>query len=53
MKEELEEGYFDKDGTYIFNKEKDVIKDQWLDDIDWVKVSDIQFEKFRLSALPR
>ncbi|XP_042906643.1 CD2 antigen cytoplasmic tail-binding protein 2 [Parasteatoda tepidariorum] len=38
MKEELEEGYFDKDGTYIFQKEEDVVKDQWLDDIDWIKV---------------
>lgn len=38
MKEELEEGYFDKEGTYIFQKESDVIKDQWLDDIDWIKV---------------
>ncbi|KAG8191248.1 hypothetical protein JTE90_003261 [Oedothorax gibbosus] len=38
MKEELEEGYFDKEGTYIFQKDEDQIKDQWLDDIDWVKI---------------
>lgn len=38
MKEELEEGYFDKEGTYIFQKEEGVIKDQWLEDIDWIKV---------------
>lgn len=38
MKEELEEGHFDKEGTYIFHKEENVINDQWLDNIDWVKV---------------
>lgn len=37
MKEELEEGRFDKDGHYLFNKNKD-ISDNWLDNIDWVKV---------------
>jgi len=38
MREELEEGHFDKDGHYHWNKETD-IKDNWLDNIDWVKVS--------------
>lgn len=37
MKEELEEGRFDKDGHYLFNKEKEV-SDNWLDNIDWIKV---------------
>lgn len=37
MKEELEEGRFDKDGHYLFNKNKDAT-DNWLDNIDWVKV---------------
>lgn len=37
MKEELEEGHFDKDGHYLWNKEKQ-IKDNWLDNIDWVQV---------------
>jgi CD2 antigen cytoplasmic tail-binding protein 2 len=40
MKEELEEGHFDKDGTYIFRKDSDQIRDNWLDNIDWVKVGD-------------
>ncbi|GIY40088.1 CD2 antigen cytoplasmic tail-binding protein 2 homolog [Caerostris extrusa] len=44
MKEELEEGYFDKEGTYIFKKE-DEIKDQWLDDIDWVKIKAVEASK--------
>lgn len=37
MKEELEEGHFDKEGHYLLKKEKQ-IKDHWLDNIDWVKV---------------
>jgi hypothetical protein len=39
MTDELEEGYFDGQGTYIWNK-KDAseVKDSWLDSIDWVKV---------------
>ena len=40
MKEEMEEGHFDKQGTYIFGKrDKDEIKDHWLDNINWVKVN--------------
>lgn len=37
MKEELEEGHFDADGHYQWKKDKE-IKDNWLDNIDWVKV---------------
>ncbi|KAI8042374.1 CD2 antigen cytoplasmic tail-binding protein 2 homolog [Drosophila gunungcola] len=37
MKEELEEGHFDKDGHYHWNKEAEA-KDNWLDNIDWVKI---------------
>lgn len=37
MREELEEGHFDKEGHYHWNKEAQ-IKDNWLDNIDWVKV---------------
>lgn len=37
MKEEMEEGHFDKDGMYHWNKDKE-IRDNWLDNIDWVKV---------------
>ena len=40
MKEEMEEGDIDKEGMYIFKKrEKDEVKDHWLDNIDWVKVN--------------
>ncbi|XP_034936831.1 CD2 antigen cytoplasmic tail-binding protein 2 homolog [Chelonus insularis] len=37
MKEELEEGHFDKDGHYLWDKEKK-IRDNWLDNIDWIKI---------------
>jgi hypothetical protein len=39
MKDELEEGYFDANGTYIWNKkDAEEIRDSWLDSVDWVKV---------------
>ncbi|RXG73377.1 CD2 antigen cytoplasmic tail-binding protein 2-like protein [Armadillidium vulgare] len=38
MKEEMEEGHFDKDGFYHFKKEGEQLKDAWLDNIDWVKI---------------
>ncbi|XP_011170932.2 CD2 antigen cytoplasmic tail-binding protein 2 homolog [Solenopsis invicta] len=37
MKEELEEGHFDKEGHYLWKKEKQ-ISDNWLDNIDWVQI---------------
>jgi len=37
MREELEEGHFDKEGHYHWNKDAEV-KDNWLDNIDWVKI---------------
>ena len=37
MKEEMEDGHFDREGFYHFKKESN-IKDAWLDDIDWIKV---------------
>lgn len=42
MREEMEEGYFDKDGHFLWNKEKE-IRDNWLDNIDWhqIKPKDI------------
>ena len=38
MKEELEEGHFDQMGHYHFSKNDDRKLDNWLDDVDWVKV---------------
>ncbi|KAK6190714.1 hypothetical protein SNE40_002517 [Patella caerulea] len=39
MREEMEEGHFDKNGTYIFDK-KDEVQDNWMDNIDWVRVKE-------------
>lgn len=40
MQDELEEGYFDGNGMYIWNKkDSEEVKDSWLDSVDWVKVS--------------
>ncbi|XP_069134765.1 CD2 antigen cytoplasmic tail-binding protein 2-like [Argopecten irradians] len=39
MKDELEEGHFDKEGTYIYDKKKE-IQDSWMDNIDWIKVKE-------------
>ncbi len=33
--EEMQEGHFDSEGNYFVNKEED-IRDNWLDNIDWV-----------------
>lgn len=41
MKEEMEEGHFDKDGHFIWNNEKE-IRDNWLDNIDWQKIKHSQ-----------
>lgn len=38
MQEELEEGHFDTEGMYHWKKEKE-IQDNWLENIDWCKVS--------------
>lgn len=37
MKEELEEGYFDKSGHYHWKRENQ-IQDNWLDNVDWLKI---------------
>lgn len=44
MKEELEEGHFDGDGHYQWNKEAE-IKDHWLDNLDWVKIKKLDDHK--------
>lgn len=38
MKEEMEEGHFDSEGMYHWNKEA-TVRDNWLENIDWIKVS--------------
>ncbi|KAK6643617.1 hypothetical protein RUM43_005127 [Polyplax serrata] len=40
MKEELEEGHFDTDGNFHWNKDNS-IKDNWQDNIDWMEVKEL------------
>ncbi|KAM9456763.1 CD2 antigen cytoplasmic tail-binding protein 2 [Clarias gariepinus] len=51
LKEEMEEGHFDSEGNYFIKKEKD-IRDNWLDNIDWVKIKEqpVKKKKKGLSA---
>lgn len=53
MKEELQEGHFDADGHYQWKKDKE-IKDNWLDNIDWVKIKkDSNYkQKYNAAGLP-
>jgi CD2 antigen cytoplasmic tail-binding protein 2 len=40
MKEEMEEGEFDNDGYYHWKgRNKDEVKDAWLDNIDWANIN--------------
>lgn len=39
LQEEMEEGHFDSEGNYFLKKEA-VIRDNWLDNIDWVKIKE-------------
>ncbi|XP_033126622.1 CD2 antigen cytoplasmic tail-binding protein 2-like [Anneissia japonica] len=39
LKEEMQDGYFDKEGNY-FEKKEDEIRDSWMDEIDWVKIKE-------------
>ncbi|XP_054258147.1 CD2 antigen cytoplasmic tail-binding protein 2 homolog [Macrosteles quadrilineatus] len=38
MKEEMEEGHFDTDGMYHWKKDEKLIKDNWLENINWAKI---------------
>ncbi|XP_061567838.1 CD2 antigen cytoplasmic tail-binding protein 2 [Cololabis saira] len=44
LDEEMQEGHFDSEGNYFVKKEKE-IRDNWLDNIDWVKVKEQPFKK--------
>ncbi|TRY98232.1 hypothetical protein DNTS_035199 [Danionella cerebrum] len=52
LNEEMEEGHFDSEGNYFVNKEKE-IKDNWLDNIDWVKVKEQPLKKKKGLAAKR
>lgn len=40
MKNEREEGFVAADGSFVFNKKKEEIRDSWLDNVDWGKVKE-------------
>lgn len=42
IKDELKEGHFDNEGMFIFKKDTDEIKDNWIDNIDWVEIKDVK-----------
>ncbi|XP_072298834.1 CD2 antigen cytoplasmic tail-binding protein 2 isoform X1 [Eucyclogobius newberryi] len=44
LKEEMEEGHFDSEGNYFIKKETQ-IRDNWLDNIDWVRIKEQPFKK--------
>ncbi|XP_046893662.1 CD2 antigen cytoplasmic tail-binding protein 2 isoform X3 [Hypomesus transpacificus] len=44
LDEEMEEGYFDSEGNYFIKKDEDV-RDNWLDNIDWVKIKEQPFKR--------
>ncbi|CAF0831830.1 unnamed protein product [Brachionus calyciflorus] len=39
MREELEEGNFDREGYFHWKKDKSEIKDAWLENIDWANIN--------------
>ncbi|XP_018934880.1 CD2 antigen cytoplasmic tail-binding protein 2-like isoform X1 [Cyprinus carpio] len=52
LTEEMQEGHFDSEGNYFVNKEED-IRDNWLDNIDWVKIKEQPVKKKKGLAAKR
>ncbi|XP_071322729.1 CD2 antigen cytoplasmic tail-binding protein 2 [Trachinotus anak] len=44
LDEEMQEGHFDSEGNYFIKKEEQ-IRDNWLDNIDWVKIKEQPFKQ--------
>ncbi|XP_069021587.1 CD2 antigen cytoplasmic tail-binding protein 2 [Embiotoca jacksoni] len=44
LDEEMQEGHFDSEGNYFVKKEEE-IRDNWLDNIDWVRIKEQPFKK--------
>ncbi|XP_034566994.1 CD2 antigen cytoplasmic tail-binding protein 2 [Notolabrus celidotus] len=44
LDEEMQEGYFDSEGNYFVKKEEQ-IRDNWLDNIDWVRIKEQPFKQ--------
>jgi CD2 antigen cytoplasmic tail-binding protein 2 len=41
MKEEMEDGFFDRDGNYFEKKDPNRVEDSWLQGVDWDKVEEL------------
>ncbi|XP_070837865.1 CD2 antigen cytoplasmic tail-binding protein 2 [Chaetodon trifascialis] len=44
LDEEMQEGHFDSEGNYFIKKEEQ-IRDNWLDNIDWVRIKEQPFKQ--------
>ncbi|KAM3863957.1 CD2 antigen cytoplasmic tail-binding protein 2 [Diretmus argenteus] len=44
LDEEMQEGHFDSEGNYFIKKDEQ-IRDNWLDNIDWVKIKEQPFKQ--------
>ncbi|XP_034749337.1 CD2 antigen cytoplasmic tail-binding protein 2 [Etheostoma cragini] len=44
LDEEMQEGYFDSEGNYFVKKEEQ-IRDNWLDNIDWVRIKEQPYKQ--------
>ncbi|KAM9346698.1 CD2 antigen cytoplasmic tail-binding protein 2 [Symphorus nematophorus] len=44
LEEEMQEGHFDSEGNYFIKKEQQ-IRDNWLDNIDWVRIREQPFKQ--------
>ncbi|XP_070779557.1 CD2 antigen cytoplasmic tail-binding protein 2 [Enoplosus armatus] len=44
LEEEMQEGHFDSEGNYFIKKEQQ-IRDNWLDNIDWVRIKEQPFKQ--------
>lgn len=38
LNEEFEEGHYDEEGNFVYDKNKDEVYDEWMDNIDWDSV---------------
>ncbi|KAM9392754.1 CD2 antigen cytoplasmic tail-binding protein 2 isoform 1-T3 [Pholidichthys leucotaenia] len=43
LEEEMQEGHFDSEGNYFIKKDQQ-IRDNWLDNIDWVRIKEQPFK---------
>ncbi|XP_068193154.1 CD2 antigen cytoplasmic tail-binding protein 2 [Antennarius striatus] len=44
LEEEMQEGHFDSEGNYFIKKDQE-IRDNWLDNIDWVRIKEQPFKQ--------